>query len=304
MSFPISIIPSKLNVDFVGKKHYAFIFSILLSACVIFLLFFNSLNLGIDFTGGMIFDIRSDKKIDIDSLRKTLTLNKYENSTIQESGNQSVIIRLRIDKNRRLEDVTSFKDLITQNIENAEFNKIDYVGPKVGEALVHKATLAVLFSLLGIMIYIALRFDLRFAVGITVALFHDALATLGFYMVTRYEFDLTSIAAILTVVGYSVNDSVVIYDRIRENLNKHNGKTLIEVINRSINETLSRTIMTVLTTLLVCLALILLGGYHLRGFSMAMFFGIAFGTYSSIYISAPILIMINNFYGLKNTEKV
>ncbi len=182
------------------------------------------------------------------------------------------------------------KEALNKYFDNQiEYTKIEFVGPQVGSALIKDAILAMLFSFIGIMIYIAFRFEWQYGLGIIIALIHDTIFTLGFMSISNLEFDLTSVAAILTVIGYSVNDSVVIYDRIRENIVKYKNMSIADMINLSINETLGRTILTVVTTLISVAALILFGGEKLHSFSVTVFFGIVIGTYSSIYISAPIL---------------
>ena len=190
-----------------------------------------------------------------------------------------------------MKNITILKEALSSYFKgDIEYSKIDFVGPQVGSELIKNGLLAILFSFGGIMLYIAFRFEWQYGLGIIIALIHDAVFTLGFMSFTQLEFDLTSIAAILTVIGYSVNDSVVIYDRIRENILKYKRLSVQEMINLSVNETLGRTMLTVLTTLISIAALIFFGGEKLYTFSVTVFFGIVVGTYSSIYISAPILI--------------
>jgi len=175
-----------------------------------------------------------------------------------------------------------------------DYRKVDFVGPQVGDQMIKSGSMAMVLSFLAIMIYIWIRFEWNFGIGVLIALLHDVVLSLGFMSITEYDFNLSTIAAILTVIGYSVNDSVVIYDRIRENLRKYSKKAFSDIINLSVNETLSRTTITVFTTLLANLALILLGGEAIRSFSMLVFVGIFIGTYSSIFISAPILTLFNS----------
>jgi preprotein translocase subunit SecF len=182
-----------------------------------------------------------------------------------------------------------------------EYRKVDFVGPQIGKQLIKSGAMAMILAFLAIMVYIWVRFEWQFGVGVLVALVHDVILSLGFMSMTGYDFNLSSIAAILTVIGYSVNDSVVIYDRIRENLRKYSNKKIVDLINLSINETLSRTTITVFTTLLANLALIIFGGEAIRSFSILVFFGVFAGTYSSIFISAPILTLFN-FKNLSNNN--
>lgn len=293
MGLPIRMIPVKTNFNFVKYKGIAFVFSLAISIMVLVSLFTHGIKLGIDFSGGIVMEVRATHDITVETFRETLSKYGYDSAEIQEFGKEhDVIIRLQPkDAENQVAEVKKIQEAITQELgESIEFRKVDYVGPKVGKELVANGLKALVVAIIGMLIYIWVRFDWQFGIGAVLSLAHDAIVTLGFFVVTGFDFDHTSIAAILTIIGYSINDTVVIYDRIRENLRKHKDKPLKELINLSINETLSRTVMTVLTTLLVCLALVLVGGEVLRGFSMALFFGIAFGTYSSIYVAAPILL--------------
>jgi preprotein translocase SecF subunit len=292
MRFPFVLVPHETNINFIGVRWVAFIFSLIITVGSIVSLFTHGLNFGIDFTGGVIIEARTDKVYDIAEVRELLSDAGYEGANIQNFGSSSdLLIRLQPrHTDDQAKEIASIKSLLESHFNNGvEFRRVDFVGPKVGQELIQKGITAVIISLIGMSAYIAFRFNWQFGIGVIVALFHDAIATIGFYVITQYEFDLYSIAAILTIVGYSINDTVVIYDRIRENLRKYKVDDIEHIINLSVNETLSRTIMTVSTTLLVCLALVLFGGEVIKGFSMAMFFGIAFGTYSSVYIAAPIL---------------
>lgn len=306
MRLPIRLIPVKTDFNFIKYKSLAFFLSILISIAAIGFVTFKGLNLGIDFSGGIIFEVRlqgsSDSDDAIADLRKALTKHGYGNAIIQNSGKpEDVMIRLQSQNNtNQVEEISRIKEILTSEFSHTvEFRKIDYVGPKVGKELIKNGMQALVVSIICMLIYIWSRFDWQFGIGAVVSLAHDAIVTLGFYSISGYDFDLTSVAAVLTIIGYSINDTVVIYDRVRENLTKYQNDTIKNIVNISINETLSRTIMTVATTLLVCLSLVLVGGEVLRGFSMALLFGIAFGTYSSIYIAAPILIHTS----LKVSEK-
>ena len=292
MKFPLRLIPAKTNINFIKYKFVAFAFSILVTVLVIFLFFSKGLNYGIDFSGGILIELKSPANIQIESFRNTLSHYGYYGASIQNFGNAgSILIRVQPkNSDEQAAEVKIIQELLKNELDpEIEFRKVDYVGPKVGDELVTGGVTALLSALLAMLIYIWFRFDWQFGVGAIIALIHDAIATVGFYIVSGYEFELSSIAAILTIIGYSINDTVVIYDRIRENIRKYKNYAFTEIINLSINETLSRTVMTVATTLLACIALVIFGGEVLRGFSMALLFGIAFGTYSSIYVAAPIL---------------
>lgn len=295
MKFPLVIVPYNTQIQFINKRYYAFAISIIITISVFALLFFRGLNLGIDFTGGIIIDLKAPESIELQTIRESLSSCGYHNANIQNYEDNGIIIRIQPKGNKNYaKEIEQLKSELDQKMgKEIDFRKIDYVGPKISEDLSRKAITAILISLIIMMLYVTARFNWQFGIGIVIALIHDMIATVGFYIVSGYEFDLTSIAAILTIIGYSVNDSVVIYDRIRENMHKYKNKKNSDLINISINETLSRTTMTVTTTLVVCLALVLFGGPVLKGFSTAVLFGIAFGTYSSIYISAPILLLLS-----------
>jgi preprotein translocase SecF subunit len=278
------------QIDFYRLRFGAYAGSVILSILIIILLFTHGLNYGIDFSGGIIVEVRAPSITTDSTYRDILNDAGYKGATVQSFGAENdTIIRLQPTSGDYAQEVEELKKILVSNIPGLEFRKTDYVGPKAGQAMINKGIMATFAALIGMMLYIAVRFGLVFGIGALIALFHDALATLGFYVITQFEFDLSSIAAILTVIGYSVNDSVVVFDRIRENLNKYDIKELGELINKSINETLSRTIITTFTTMLACIALVIWGGDALRGFSAAILFGITFGIYSTIFVASPLL---------------
>jgi len=290
LKFPIVLIKHNTKINFLKQRYLAYTLSLILVFVILLSTIVKGLNLGIDFTGGVIIEINHNSEMNVDNVRTILKDLNYNVNSIQNDNNNNIIIRLKTkNETSYASAIDNLKKELSSEFSKIEFRKIDYVGPKVGDELVSKSIIAVLVALIAMMIYVAIRFNWMFGAGVVIALMHDIIATIGFYIFSGFEFDLTSIAAILTIVGYSVNDSVVIYDRIRENLKKHTKKNIVDLINLSINETLSRTIMTAATTLVVCAALFLFGGPDLEGFGAALFFGIAFGTYSSIYISAPVI---------------
>ena len=294
MRFPLILIPHNLKIDFLKQKKYAFAFSLAITMLTFAMIGFRGLNFGIDFVGGIMIEVHTNTMIEDNVFRNLLTENGYHGSVIQSDKNSNYFIRLR-PQLKDSNEIDIIKDLFHSKIsKDIEFRKIEYVGPKIGKELAINSVVAVVLALIVMKIYTWLRFNWQFGLGVIVALLHDIIATLGFYSISNLEFDIGSIAAILTIVGYSINDSVVIYDRIRENLRKYKSKSVSDVINLSINETLSRTVMTVATTAVACLSLVLFGGPVIQGFSIVMLFGIIFGTYSSIYISAPILMLFNN----------
>ena len=301
LKFPIILIKHNTKIDFLKQRFFAYGISILLTLATLIGIFTKGLNFGIDFTGGVIMEISNPVHISADVMRNFLSDANYHKTVIQHDNKGNIIIRLQPkNESDHAVEIEHLKSEISKKFSNTDFRKIDYVGPKIGYELIGKSILAVLLALVAMMIYVTIRFDWVSGVGVIVALLHDIIITIGFYIVSEFEFDLTSIAAILTIIGYSVNDSVVIYDRIRENLRKHPKKTIFAIINLSINETLARTTMTAATTLVVCLALVIFGGTALKGFGAALFFGIAFGTYSSIYISAPLLTLFHKNATIKS----
>ena len=271
--------------DFYSYRNYGFLFSIIFTIVTIIGYCYSGLNLGIDFKGGIIIEVTSETP---GKIKDNLSA-KYSDIVLQQLD-KNLVIRLQNTENSSVKITDQIKSEILQIDKKANFLKIDFVGPKISNDLVKKAGLAFFWSLFVVMIYILIRFNWRFSVGAILSLIHDLTASIGFFVFTGYEFNLTSIAAILTIIGYSVNDSVVIYDRIRENSSNSKQNYLTpKVINKSINETLSRTLMTFLTTFVACLALWIFGGENLRSFSAVITFGVAFGTYSSIFISANVL---------------
>lgn len=300
MGLPLRLFPEKPNLNFLRFRFFGYTLSILITILTAVLFFSEGFNLGIDFSGGIVLEVRTESKHTIEDFRTQLSEYGYGGAVIQNFGQDSIMIRIPPHSStEHSEEVKNIQALLQTHIDPAiEFRKVDYVGPKVGSELIANSFKAMFFALIAMLAYIWFRFDWQFGIGAVIALVHDALATLGFFLFTQYDFDLSSVAAIMLVIGYSINDTVVIYDRIRENLRKYKNKTLIEILNTSINETLSRTIMTVATTLLACLSLALLGGEVLEGFSMALLFGIAFGTYSSIFVSVPLLLLT----GLKTSK--
>lgn len=282
------------NINFMKLHKASFALSLILVLLSIFLLFTKGLNFGIDFSGGILIEARIDDKIEMSVVRKSL-IGKVKEIQIQNIGQNSdgksdILIRIANDNKEQSEIVKIIQDSLSQNFPEISYRKIDYVGPQIGAELIKNGFLALVISFFFILIYIWIRFDWQFGIGGIIALIHDTIITLGFYSITQIEFNTTSIAAILTIIGYSINDSVVIYDRIRENLRKYKKVELFDIINSSTNSTLGRTLITSGVTLVSLLALILFGGKALFSFSIATFVGIIVGTYSSLYIAAPILL--------------
>jgi len=294
--YPLQLMPENTNINFIGLRKINYIISLTIILVSIISSFVLSFNFGIDFVGGISIDARSEKQVDLVAMRKYLTAMDLGEVMLQNFGSENDIsIRIAAPKNADLNKIIdSIKQTLASNFpEKFEYRRIDFVGPQIGIELIIAGAQAVILAFLAIMVYIWFRFEWQFGLGVLISLLHDAIACLGFMSLTGLDFNLSTVAAILTVIGYSVNDSVVIYDRIRENFFKFNKKTTAEIINLSINQTLSRTTLTVLTTLIANLSLIIFGGEAIRSFSLLVFFGIIMGTYSSIFVSAPILTIFN-----------
>jgi preprotein translocase subunit SecF len=290
--FPVKLLSNNTNFDFMGKRKITFTLTIILIITSFFMLFNRGLNYGIDFTGGMLIEVRSTNNFNLAEVRNSLNNLKIGEISLQNLGTEQDLL-IKVGGKTSL-DTEQTIEVIKQNLakinNDIEYRRIDYVGPQVGKELIENGIYASIISFLAIMIYIWFRFEWQYSLGLILALLHDVIVTIGFLSVTYLEFNLASIAAILTIVGYSVNDSVVIFDRIRENLAIGRKKDIFEIINMSLNQTLSRTILTISTTLLATICLILFAGKTVESFSFVIFAGILIGTYSSVYISAPVLI--------------
>jgi preprotein translocase subunit SecF len=281
---------TKTKIDFMRQRKWAAIFSITLFIFSIGSLVVNGLNLGLDFTGGTQIQIRYSKPADLSQIRNQLDKADFKGPVVQSYGtSRDVMVKLKPLKNVTQQEIT---DRVSKALPEAKLEQIEYIGPQVGKTLVTNGILAVIVSLLATMAYIALRFEYRFAISSTVALIHDPVLILGIFSLFHLEFNLITLAALLTMLGYSLNDTVVVYDRVRENFRKVRKGTSVEIMNLSVNQTLSRTIMTSGLTLLVVIALLIFGGEMLRGFSLALIIGIVIGTYSSIYIAGSLAILM------------
>lgn len=296
----LTLFPYKPTFDFMGKRWLGFIISIAVTIASIGLVFSKGLNLGIDFTGGILMEIHTGEPTDLGKLRDILGHQGFGEISLQNIGDiksgLDVMIRIQVaETDDQSVIINKVKTLLAEHInsDTIDYRKIDYVGPTVGRELIESGIYAVLSAFACIMLYVWFRFEWQYGVGAILALVHDSILIIGFFALTRLEFGLTAIAAILTIVGYSINDSVVIYDRIRENMRRFKKMPIFDLLNISINETLSRTVLTASTTLLASIALLVFGGEVIRSFSAAMVFGVIIGTYSSIFISAPALIYLN-----------
>ena len=286
-----------LNTNFDFNKYYKKfnLFSLLLILISVFFLLFKGLNYGIDFKGGTLIELRNqDPGIEISQIRSAFMKMNLGDVNVKKFGsNNDYLIKFEKKKNNNENLILEIKESLKIELgDNFIFRRVENVGPKVSAELLLSGIIAIIASLTCMLIYIWLRFEWQFSLGAIAALLHDVLITLGFFSILNLEINLSIVAAVLTIVGYSMNDTVVIFDRVRENLLKYSSKKTYEITNISINETLSRTIITSLTTLLALLSIFIFGGEILKGFSLAMIFGVIFGTYSSIYIANPILVRL------------
>ena len=279
------------NINFVSQFKKANIISIILFALSILLVFFKGLNYGIDFKGGTLIELRTEKSIKASSIRDTLSSMNLGDVNVKKFGKDGdYLIKVEQKESNNNKLIPEIKKKLTDNL-NAEidFRRVENVGPKVSAELLESSIIAISLALAAMLFYIWIRFEWQFSVGSIIALFHDVIITLGIFSLLSLEINLSIIAAVLTIVGYSMNDTVVIYDRIRENLFKYTKISISDIANLSINETLARTIITSVTTLLALVSIYTLGGEILRGFSFAMILGVIIGTYSSIFVASPIL---------------
>ena len=299
----MELIKNNLNIDFVGHRRIAMAISGVLIVLSLLLVWARGgLNYGIDFSGGVLVHVRFQQARSVGDIRDALSTIGLGESDIQDfgSGSTEFLVLLPVEKTVEVQDAGSrVSSTLVEKFGAGSFEvlRVELVGPRVGAELRERAILAVLFSTVVMGIYIWLRFEWRFAIGAAVALIHDVLITVGALVLMNYEFDLGIVAALLTIVGFSVNDTVVISDRIRENMRKSRREPLPEIVNRSINETLSRTIITTGTAELVILALFVLGGNVIHGFAFALLVGFIAGVYSTVYIAAPLVIELDALAG-------
>ncbi|MFZ0789000.1 MAG: protein translocase subunit SecF [Chromatiaceae bacterium] len=283
------------NIDYMSQRWTALVVSAVLFAITFASLAVQGLNYGLDFTGGTVLEVGYQEPIDTADISTALGSIGVSGVTVQYFGSNRDVL-LRIPPTGETNDAALsqkvFDTLSAAVGGKAELRRVEFVGPQVGEELTEQGGLAVLYSIIGILIYVALRFEWRFAVGAVAATIHDAIIVLGVFSVFQLDFDLNVLASILTVVGYSLNDTIVIFDRVRENFRRMRKGTPVEIMNQSVNETMSRTIITAGTVLLVVVALYLFGGETLRGFSLALIVGVVSGTFSTIYIASNVALLL------------
>tara|TARA_B100001248_G_scaffold213839_1_gene168350 strand:- start:3501 stop:4406 length:906 start_codon:yes stop_codon:yes gene_type:complete len=279
------------NINFVSKFKIANIASITIFILSAIFIVFKGLNYGIDFKGGTLIELRAEKKLETSSIRETLNLMDLGDVNVKKFGKDGdYLIKIEQKSNKNSNIIGEIKKNLSTNLNtNVDFRRVENVGPKVSSELLKSSIIAISLALAAMLFYIWIRFEWQFSIGSIIALFHDVIITLGIFSFLSLEINLSIIAAVLTIVGYSMNDTVVIYDRIRENLFKYTKISISDIANLSVNETLSRTIITSVTTLLALFSIYILGGEILRGFSFAMILGVIIGTYSSIFVASPIL---------------
>jgi preprotein translocase subunit SecF len=283
------------HINFIGNRNIAMIFSGVLMLLSIGSLATRGLQMGIDFTGGTLIEVGYQKAADLTVLRNTLDKEGYSDATVQNFGTaKDVLIRLKPHEGVSSADLSSkvLEAINKTTAEPASVRRVEFVGPQVGDDLAEDGFLALLYSTIGILIYIAWRFEWKFSTGAVIATLHDVIVTLGLFSILGLEFDLTVLAAVLALIGYSLNDTIVVYDRIRENFRLLRNTSTEEIMNISVNVTLSRTIMTSLTVILVLVSLFFLGGEIIHNFSIVLLFGVFFGTYSSIFIASPMALIL------------
>lgn len=301
----IRLFPDTMNIDFLRHRMIGLVVSTVIILGTFGLLFSKGLNFGIDFTGGMLIEVQVQPEPDLALLRTDLNSLGLGSISIQEFGSPNdVLIRVPqqdggTEAQKIAEDAVRHVLADMEDVD-VEYRRVEFVGPQVGEELIQAGLYAVIFSILGIMAYVSFRFEWQFGAAAIIALVHDVMVIVGFFALTQKQFDLATVAAILTVAGYSINDTVVIFDRVRENMRKHQKTSLYDVCNKSLNETLSRTILTSVTTLLALASLWLFGGEVIRGFVDALIVGVLIGTYSTIFIAVPKLLT----FGVKRDETI
>jgi preprotein translocase subunit SecF len=291
----MQIFKRKTKIDFMGKRKLAASLSVLLVLISLGSVLVRGLSLGIDFTGGTLVEVGYAEAVELSKVRGVLGEGGFGDAQVQHFGtSRDVLVRLPPQAELASAELSdrAFTALKQAQAGEATLRRVEFVGPQVGDELTEDGGLAMLYALIGILVYVALRFEYRFALGSVIALVHDVLITLGIFSLFQIEFDLTVLAALLAVIGYSLNDTIVVFDRIRENFRKMRKGSALEIVNSSLNQTLSRTLMTSLTTMLVLAALFVFGGEIIHGFAFALIIGVLVGTYSSIYVASTAVLLL------------
>ena len=283
------------HFDFMGKRVPAVVFSVILLLISLGSLVTQGLNFGLDFTGGTLIEMGYEKPVDLDRVRGKLEAAGFPDAVVQHFGtSRDILVRIAPHEERSNADISTAVMNALRSAEQGEVSmrRVEFVGPQVGDELANDGGLAMIYALITILIYVGFRFEYRFAIGSVAALAHDVIITLGVFSLFQLDFDLTVLAAILAVIGYSLNDTIVVFDRIRENFRKMRKGTSVDVVNASLNQTLARTLMTSVTTLLVLIALFVVGGELIHGFATALIIGVVVGTYSSVYVASASALML------------
>lgn len=279
------------KIKFMAQRKLAMMFSIVLIVASLASLIFKGMEFGLDFTGGTLLEVKYDTPVELGPIRDAISASQFDNPVVQHFGSASeVLVRVPpIDDISSAEISTQLLSILSKQNSSVQMRRVEFVGPQVGEELTETGGLAMIAALACILVYVALRFEYRFAIGSVAALAHDVIIVLGMFSLLGLEFDLTVLAAVLAVIGYSLNDTIVVFDRIRENFRKMRKGTSEEIIDASLNQTLARTLVTSFTTLLVLIALFLFGGAVIHGFATALLMGVLIGTYSSVYVASSVL---------------
>lgn len=288
--FRLKLVPDNSAFDFLRKMRLTAAFSVILVLVSIGLFFGKGLNLGIDFRGGILIEAQSQNAVEVAKFRSDLSRLSLGDISIQSFGSErDILIRVQRQEGDESAQIAAIQRITETLGENFDIRRTEFVGPTIGAELTEKGMLAVGCALLAIMIYIWFRFEWQFSIAAVIALGHDVISTVGLFALASFEFNLATVAAILTIAGYSINDTVVVFDRVRENLRKYKSWEQAKILNKSLNETLSRTVMTSVTTSLALLAIIIFGGAVLRDFALAMLWGVTIGTYSSIFVAVGVI---------------
>ena len=288
--FRLKLVPDNSAFDFLRKMRLTAAFSAMLALVSIGLFFGKGLNLGIDFRGGILIEAQSQNTVEVAKIRSDLSRLSLGDISIQSFGSKrDILIRVQRQEGDEKAQIAAIQRITKTLGENFDIRRTEFVGPTIGAELAEKGMLAVGCALLAIMIYIWFRFEWQFSIAAVIALGHDVISTVGLFALASFEFNLATVAAILTIAGYSINDTVVVFDRVRENLRKYKSWDQAKILNKSLNETLSRTVMTSVTTSLALLAIIIFGGAVLRDFALAMLWGVTIGTYSSIFVAVGVI---------------
>ncbi|MEM8914959.1 MAG: protein translocase subunit SecF [Pseudomonadota bacterium] len=301
---PIRIIPQVTNVDFISWHKIAFVVSLVLILASVALLVARGLNFGIDFRGGILLEVRAPVGTDIGTLRSDLGGLGLGETSIQEFGEPTeFLIRVQRQEGDEASQIAAIETIRSTLGDSFDYRRTEFVGPTVGGELITAGITAVLLATAAILLYIWVRFEWQFGLGAIIAITHDVATTMGLFSLIQFEFNLATVAALLTIAGYSINDTVVVYDRVRENLRKYKKTSMPELLNRSLNETLARTLMTSITTLLALVSLYMLGGPIIRDFAFALIWGVLIGTYSSVFVATPLLLYLSIRRDKKAAEK-